>query len=221
VSGFIKLHRGWLDSNAFRDEPFCERLAWLWLIENAAWKDTSRRVGKGHVVEVARGQIHASHNSLASAWGWTAKRVRGYLARLEKCSMLGAITDTNGTLLTICNYAKYQDDGRNQGATEGAIRAQSGRTQEEGKRKEEEKKVIMPCPDGVDPDVWCDWLALRKTKRSTVSDSIVKGIRKKADSIGWTLQMALEEMLLRGWQGFEPAWVEAKATRSAMPAVPI
>lgn len=138
MSGYIKLHRGWSNSDIFHKTEFCERAAWVWLLETAAWKDTVRRAGKGQAVEVKRGQLHTSHNALASAWGWSAKRVRGFIDRLEKAGNLGAVGDKNGTLITICNYGKYQDEGRSQGAKEGADRAQSGRTQEEGKEGKEE-----------------------------------------------------------------------------------
>lgn len=139
MSGFIKLHRGWRDSEFFGNEPYCERAAWVWLIETAAWKDMSRRAAKGQIISVSRGQLHTSHNSLAKAWGWSAKRARGFIDRLEKAQMLGVVADANGTLITICNYEKYQADGRSQGADEGAVRAQSGRTQEEEIRNKEEK----------------------------------------------------------------------------------
>lgn len=226
MSGYIKLHRGWRDSDFFGKEAYCERAAWVWLIETAAWKETSRRAAKGQIVPIQRGQLHTSHASLASAWGWSVKRARGFIDRLEKAQMLGVIADTNGSIITICNYEKYQSDGRNQGADEGAdegaIRAQSGRTQEEGKRNKEDKKDIFPCPDDVKPASWIDWLALRKTKRATVSQNIIDGIRKKALSIDWSLQQAIDEMLERGWQGFDPEWVKPKtANGSNRPVVPI
>lgn len=141
MAGFIKLHRGWRNNPVFlEDEPLTEREAWLWLIENAAWKETHRRTGQGAVVRLERGQMHVSLGSLASAWQWSIKRVRGYLERLTKASMVGTVRDKSGTILTIKNYRKYQDSGHSEGTVEGTDGAQLGHTQEEGKERKEDKK---------------------------------------------------------------------------------
>lgn len=141
MAGFIKLHRGWRDCDAFTNDPFSEREAWLWLIENAAWKDGQRRAGKGNVIEVQRGQIHTSERTLASVWKWDRKHVRRFLKRLEKCAMVGPTGGPSGSLITICNYDKYQSDGTNQGTNQGTVRGTNqGTTQEEGKERKEEKE---------------------------------------------------------------------------------
>lgn len=148
MSGFIKLHRGWHESDLFKDnESYCERMAWLWLIENAAWKDTTRYNHKGEIIEIKRGQIHVSLSSLETAFNWSKKKVRGFIDRLEKRHMVGAKKAQSGTLLTICNYAKYQDNkdvqGHGQGTAKGTDGAQLGHTQEEGKEIKEDKIDYM------------------------------------------------------------------------------
>lgn len=141
MAGFIKLHRGWRDNDIFLgDEPFSEREAWLWLLENATWKKTTRRTGQGGAVHLERGQIHVSFGALSASWKWSIKRVRGFLARLEKGAMVGTASDKRGTVLTIINYSKYQDKGHGSGTGEGTDGAQLGHTQEEGKEGKEDKK---------------------------------------------------------------------------------
>jgi hypothetical protein len=147
MSGFVKLHRGWHDSPQFKNESYCERAAWAWLITNAAWKDTVRRTGQGAIVPVERGQLHVSLASLAGTWGWSIKRVRGFILRLEVGHNLGTVRAQSGTILTICNYGKYQDAGHSQVHEKGTVRAQSGHIQEEGKeiKKEENKGAYAFC----------------------------------------------------------------------------
>lgn len=165
MSGFIKLHRGWQNSDLFKDnEPYCERMAWIWLVENAAWKDTTRYNHKGEMIEVKRGQIHTSLSALETSFGWSKKKIRGFIDRLEKRHMVGTKRAQSGTLLTICNYGKYQDNkeeqGHGQGTTRGTVRAQLGHTQEEEIRKDKKKEDIYTpvkkgkktsFPDGFKP----------------------------------------------------------------------
>jgi hypothetical protein len=137
MSGWIRLDRRWHNTDGIKqNEPFCERAAWVWLISNAAWKDTVRHNHKGELVEVQRGQIHVSLTSLETVFRWSKKKVRGFLDRLETGHMVVAERAQSGTVLTICNYAKYQDvpdsEGHGQGTAKGTVGARSGHTQEQG-----------------------------------------------------------------------------------------
>lgn len=145
MAGFIKLYRGWRECDAFEGETFSEREAWLWLLENAAWKDGQRRTGKGNIVDVKRGQLHTAERTLATIWKWDRKRVGRFLKKLEKCAMIGPTMGPTGTLITICNYEKYQGDGANHGANDRDNNgANHGATQEEGKEIKKEE----PSGDG-------------------------------------------------------------------------
>ncbi|MDI6838012.1 MAG: hypothetical protein QMD99_20175 [Rhizobiaceae bacterium] len=105
-------------------EPFSEREAWLWLIANAAWKNTTHRVGNV-MLDVSVGSLFATLRGLQNAWHWGSdKRVRSFLYRLENGRMVETKTDAGKTQITICNYARYQDTGR----AEDAARTQAGRS---------------------------------------------------------------------------------------------
>lgn len=91
---------------------FCERSAWLWLIANAAWKDTRHRV-RGTLHDVARGTLFVTVRDLMDAWGWGNTKVVNFLAMLEKQDRIKRETKTGKTLITICNYSSYQDAEEN------------------------------------------------------------------------------------------------------------
>jgi hypothetical protein len=151
MAGYIKLHRGWHDSDQFTNEPYCERAAWCWLLTNAAWKDTTQRNHKGEVVTVKRGQYHTSIRTLAGHWGWSIKRVRTFLKVLEKCNAAGTAGTQSGTLITICKYRDFQDCGQAGGTAKGTAGntdgAQTGHTKEEGEEgKEEKDSADKPAP---------------------------------------------------------------------------
>lgn len=65
-------------------------------------------------------------------------------------------------------------------------------------------------PDDVSADLWADFLAHRKQKKAPVTDRVISLIRNEAKNAGWTLEEALNEVILRNWIGFKAEWVEAK-----------
>jgi uncharacterized protein YdaU (DUF1376 family) len=71
------------------------------------------------------------------------------------------------------------------------------------------KRTSAPvCPEGVGEQVWKDYLAVRKAKRSPVTDTALQAIEKEAGKAGWPLEKALKECVARGWVGFKAEWVD-------------
>lgn len=65
-------------------------------------------------------------------------------------------------------------------------------------------------PDGVDEQIWEDWLQLRKTKKAPVTQTAIDGISREAEKAGYTLEQALEACCSNGWQGFKADWVSGR-----------
>jgi len=65
-------------------------------------------------------------------------------------------------------------------------------------------------PDDVSNELWADFLNHRKQKKAPVTDRVISLIRNEAKNAGWTLEEALNEIILRNWVGFKAEWVEAK-----------
>jgi len=161
MSGFVVMHREALDHPLLRDG---ERFrAWFWLVANAAWKPTKARI-KGTIVELARGELTFSVRFLAENWGWSKSRVDRFIADLRDEGMIetrtksGTTSGTNAghnagqgqSIITICNYAKYQDvkepsrDNDNQ---------KSGQVAGQQRDKEEQGNNIPSSEDeGASPD---------------------------------------------------------------------
>ncbi len=118
-SGYIKLWRDiqrhwiWHDPEKLR--------AWLDLLIRASYHD-SKLVKGGRLVRVTRGQVFTSQKALAAAWGWDRKTVRGFLELLKADEMVDFTTDSSGatgyTLVTICNYKKWQDNDKSETDTQ-------------------------------------------------------------------------------------------------------
>ncbi len=61
--GYIKLYRAIFTHEFFREEPFSEREAFIWMICEAAWKQRSRRVGQFYA-QLERGELLARSGTL-------------------------------------------------------------------------------------------------------------------------------------------------------------
>lgn len=67
-------------------------------------------------------------------------------------------------------------------------------------------------PDGVDNLVWQDFLQIRKKRRAPITDRVIEGLTKEAKTAGVSLNDALKECVVRGWQSFKADWVAPKAS---------
>jgi DNA-binding GntR family transcriptional regulator len=64
---------------------------------------------RGKTITVERGQLCAGREWLAKEWGWSPSAVERFLSRLETEQMIEREAGQRKTVITICNYGKYQD----------------------------------------------------------------------------------------------------------------
>jgi len=120
-NGFFTVHRAVWNHDLFKDDKqaFSRREAWIWLISEAAWKPTRRRV-KNRPYELERGQLVASFRGLAKLWMWSEGKVRRYFDSLIFEAMVEVKSDECATHITICKYNEYQVQRRTDECTDGA-----------------------------------------------------------------------------------------------------
>ena len=142
MSGHIRMQRGWRNHQIFRNAPYSHRDAWGWLIESACWKPIRFDVG-GAIITLERGQLCYSIRQLGNQWRWSKTTVTRFLARLraekmiQTCSKTGTPSGTGKTIITICNYSRYQAEPGKDGTPSGTKVGQERDTKEE---REESKK---------------------------------------------------------------------------------
>ncbi len=107
MSGYIKLYRGITENPLWNKEPFSAGQAWIDLLLAANFKDKTIYIRK-HKIEVKRGQIAWSMLTMAKRWKWSRGKVIRFLKDLESEQMVVQHTGHLTTLLSICNYEKYQ-----------------------------------------------------------------------------------------------------------------
>ncbi len=83
IRGWYRMHRGWMASPDFQQEPFTEREAFLWSIEQAAFEPHEQWFN-GVQIPVDRSEFVTSIRKMATAFQWGEKRVRLFLARMVK-----------------------------------------------------------------------------------------------------------------------------------------
>lgn len=76
---------------------------------------------------------------------------------------------------------------------------------------EPQTKNQVEAPDGVDPGVWSDFVGVRKKRRAAVTDRVIEGIKLEADKAGMSLNDALNECVVRGWQSFKAEWMKGNS----------
>lgn len=80
------------------------------------------------------------------------------------------------------------------------------KTRSNGAATKKQNSVVKP--DDVSDDLWADFLAHRKQKKAIVSERVINTIRNEAKIAGWTLEEALDEVILRDWRGFKAEWIK-------------
>lgn len=101
MDGWIKLHRKLLDWQWYDDTNIVRVFLHLLLkanFETRDWHDTS----------IERGQLVTSIKNLAAETHLSAMQIRRALTQLQKTKEIIIETTNKYTMITICNYAKYQ-----------------------------------------------------------------------------------------------------------------
>jgi len=105
--GYIKVYRDmrghWIWDNSLYFKW------WVDLLFSANYIDKKILVN-GELITIHRGAFLTSEVKLSEKWNTTRKTVRKFLALLQSDGMIvAAKSRQSGTIITICNYKKYQD----------------------------------------------------------------------------------------------------------------
>ena len=72
--------------------------------------------------------------------------------------------------------------------------------------KPEKQRTGIVAPVGVEAEVWSDFVAVRKKRGALVTERVIQGIELEAKRAGISLNAALNECVVRGWQSFKADW---------------
>ena len=174
------------------------------------------------IYDCNRGEKLYSLDTWAHRWGTNKSKVRRFLQLLQNDNMIVLKSETQTTRLIVCKYNTYQDM-RNADETQMKHKRHASETHltpiEEGKEEKEGKegKEIKDTPSafsfynellklGAEKQLVSDWLAVRKKKKLTNTETALKGFLKQVDKSGNSLNDVLTKCIEKSWGGFEADW---------------
>lgn len=188
--GVFAVARSVWGHDAFAEEPYSEREAWIWLVGSAAWKACRTRAG-----ELDRGEFTFSLRFLMEKWKWKNKdRVHRFMKRLQKRDMIRD-TSRNGYLIySINKYNDFQvvgipkrDKNRTVDATpvqrecdkEEALETLSKETKEDAAPKG--AVVLALLPSWLNAEAWRGYVEMRRKARKPMTPRAQSIILAKLD----------------------------------------
>ena len=102
-------------------------------------------------VDVKRGEYATSIRFLAQAWKWDKAKVERYVRKIRDTNdpMIKTRNETHGTIITICNYDKYQSEiERTETPTETGSETPTETVARQQRDKREELKELKE--EGID-----------------------------------------------------------------------
>lgn len=194
------------------------------------------------------GQLNPSVEAVARACGITACQARRHLHALIEAGYLQVVGNANGGPPTATrNYrlnietpcadatprmdATPSTDARDPShpctrplapmrvtPSTGASRTVKNRKEPEVNLNTNRARADVLRPDGVTESVWDDFLAIRKAKRSPITETALRQLAIEADKAGLSLNDAMAMCCARGWQGFKAEWVRDRQQAIQRPA---
>jgi hypothetical protein len=73
---------------------------------------------------------------------------------------------------------------------------------------------------GADPALVADWLAVRKTKKASNTQTALDAFMREVKKAGYTVDQALRICCVKSWKGFDADWVkDIKPAEQAVPNI--
>lgn len=210
MGGYFKVHRSLFDNPLWTSEPFTKAQAWIDLFGKAN-HDDGFFFKRGIKIDVKRGQTGRSELTLSKDWKWSRGKVRRFLKWLEINEMIERKQDNKTTIITICNYDRFQplknQDGTTNSTPSSTTNGHQTDINNKNNKNKKNKKTNITKPDSVSEQTWKDFLTHRKNKKSPLTQTALDRIINQAQKANWKLEDALAEMINRGWTGFNSDWV--------------
>lgn len=206
MSGWVKFHRKMIEWEWFTDVNTCHLFLYCLLRAN-----TTESSFRG--IKLNAGEFIAGRKSISTSTGLSEMQIRTSLNKLILTKEITIKSTNKFSIISITNWKSYQ--GSNQQVTSNTTNKQPTSNQQVTTDKEykniriKEDKNIH-APNGVSFETWEDFKKLRKAKKAPVTETVISGIKKQADIAGWTIEEAIKECCLRGWQSFKAEWVKSK-----------
>ena len=220
--GWIQLHRTLQDNPIWGCEPFTKGQAWVDLLILANHKDGYILID-GQRIDIKRGQLGWSVLNLSKRWKWSRGKTTRYLKMLSNDSQIELKTNTRNTIITICNYDKYQSrdttDSAPRSTTHGHHVVQHTDTNNNDNNDNNDNN-IEDLPKWLPIDDWVAFKEMRQEIKKPMSQLAESRMIKKLDRLrndGYDPSRLLDRSIINKWQDvFEDDSCKVKGEFSGM-----
>lgn len=105
--GWVKLHRAVCESAVFEDAEILR--LWIYILVNAAHKDHDT-VYQGKIVHIKKGEFVTGRKILAREFKLSESKIYRMLTALAELGNIEIKSNNKYSVVTVVNWAKYQDD---------------------------------------------------------------------------------------------------------------
>jgi hypothetical protein len=235
MNGWLRLHRQILEWEWYS----CMKTTrvFLHLLLTASWRNA-----RWQGVEIPRGSVFASPETLATATGLTRQQVRTVITRLKSTNEITTKSTNRGTLITLCNFEAYNpsDSESNQQlnqqlnhtitSDQPAINQRLTTSEEGNKVKKERNKKSgskdsdfeLPIPLDFSAEVQSalrDWKEHRSEIKKKITATQWKRLLDDCRKEPVKMVAAIHKSVVSGWQGLFPESVQLESTASAPKAI--
>jgi len=225
VAGFIKIYRSCRNNILWRDKPFSRWQAFEDLLLSAAYEPHDTML-KGHIVHLETGQLIRGVHNLAADWGWSVKKTMSFIKLLDNQKMATSKGTPQGTLITIENWAIYQDQGLAKGTPKGTTKGTPRRQQrvheeevEEIQEVKEDKNIYSGLPEQLIKPFEA-YLEVRKSNRWKTTDYAIKLLLNKLNELAKgninLSEKIINQSIERSYRSFFPVGQQKKDNRRAL-----
>jgi hypothetical protein len=211
--GFSKSYRAKWENPIFRN--LLEAGIWAWMCDTAAWRETRVRFN-GELVILDRGQLITSRSFISKGFCVGEQVVRTFLDNLERDGMIIQRPTIRGTIVTLCNYDKYQESEAvgNQLSSQQPTSSQpdANHNKKNLRTKEKNRNAFdvsgFATPDWIDRSLWAGLMEIRKTRKAVQSENALQLIVNQLDRLrkkGHDPSALLETSIRNSWKDiYEP-----------------
>jgi hypothetical protein len=207
MSGWIKLHRKILEWEWY-SEPTTFRV-FLHLMLKANHKD---RRFKG--IELIKGSVVTSRDILAMETGLSVRQVRTALDKLKSTNEVTIKTSSQGTIIQLVNYDKYQIE-TNETTNERPTNDQQTTTNKNEKNEKNNKYSFLASllEHGFDEKLSLEWMEVRKQLKAVNTETAFNSFISQVQKHGGDRNHILRKCVERSWKGFNANWLEKENDR--------
>ena len=167
MNGWIRLDRG-IQENFLWQEPEALKL-WLYLLMAASLTDKATAFN-GKMLTIKRGQLVFGLNAASARLNISVRRLRKYLNWFETDDMIDKQITNKFSIISITNYAQYQDVGKQPSGKSQATVKQRATTIQVNKEQsipptvEEVRAYCESRGNGIDPEMFIAFYEARGWK---------------------------------------------------------